>query len=72
MRDKLVASGEVNESVEQDNDSQTGVDDFLIEDKKAAKDTKGKSKSGRQSVAKSLRESIGFISTNKFGEGRRV
>ena len=72
MRDKLVASGEVNESVEQDNDSQTGVDDFLIEDKKAAKDTKSRSKSGRQSVAKSLRESIGFISTNKFGEGRRV
>lgn len=26
----------------------------------------------RKSVAQSMRESIGYISTNKFGEGRRV
>lgn len=32
----------------------------------------GARKTGHKSAAKSIRESIGFISTNKFGEGRRI
>jgi amino acid permease len=52
------------------------VDDFLTQEKKATKNsalTTGNNRgTSRKSVAQSMRESIGYISTNKFGEGRRV
>ena len=69
---KPLVSGELNDSV-----SDTGmVDDFLSDDKKAsvlAKKSNIRATGGRpKSTAQSLRESIGFIATNKFGEGRRI
>ena len=66
---------ELNESIEPltERGSEDGVDSFLEEEKKSVLGGGNRTKSGRpKSTVKSLRESIGFIATNKFGEGRRV
>lgn len=71
-------SGELNESVvsveaaeKESLVMQSGVDTFLDKEEKAQNDPSSRAKS-RQSIAKSLRESIGFITTQRYGEGRRV
>ena len=66
-------SGELNESLGGNDESM--VDEFLDKDKKASVLAKNNPRAtgGRpKSTVQSLRESIGFISTNKFGEGRRI
>ena len=69
-------TNELNESIEPLTDAhntEEGVDDFLEAEKNVSKAGGSHSKSGRpKSTVKSLRESIGYTSTNKFGEGRRV
>ena len=72
-------SGELNESVVSVEAAEkeslvvepSGVDTFLDKEEKAQNDPSSRAKS-RQSIAKSLRESIGFITTQRYGEGRRV
>ena len=72
-------SGELNESVASIEAAEkeslvmpaSGVDTFLDKESKAQNDPSARAKS-RQSMAKSLRESIGFITTQRYGEGRRV
>ena len=76
VRDKLMVSGEVNASVvdNDDSDDGAGVDSFLKDEKKAAKQSAlvGTRGTNRKSLAKSLRESVGYISVNKWGESRRL
>ena len=67
-----VVSGELNESVSNDQDASM-TDNFLSNDKKASVLGASNARQTRpKSTAQSLRESVGFISTNKFGEGRRL
>lgn len=68
-----LVSGELNESLGGNDNSETDI--FINNADKSDKNSvlnTGVRKTGHKSAAKSLRESIGFISTNKFGEGRRV
>ena len=55
------------------NNNDDSVDNFLQKENTSNQNPKNRqSHNTRKSQAKSLRESIGFINTNKFGEGRRI
>jgi len=68
-------SGELNESIGDPDD--TMVDSFLmknkIEDNSVLTKKNNRTSASRpKSTVKSIRESIGFINTNRYGEGRRI
>ena len=72
---RKIISADLNESV--DPNETTELDQFLDKEEAAKKSVLKKSgdrvSSARpKSIVQSLRESVGFINTNKFGEGRRI